>query len=108
VLVFYGSTWLVGGSAVFFLLRSVGGDPAVTDIPYLGGVSAVAAIAAVLSIITPSGLGVREASMYGLLVAVVPDGVALGATILNRLTITIVEAALLAVGATAWRKRPGP
>jgi glycosyltransferase 2 family protein len=108
VLVFYGSTWLVGGSAVFFLLRSVGGDPEVTDIPYLGGVSAVAAIAAVLSIITPSGLGVREASMYGLLVAVVPDGVALGATILNRLTITIVEAALLAVGATAWRKRPGP
>lgn len=108
VLAFYGSTWLVGGSAVFFLLRSVGGDPAVTDIPYLGGVSAVAAIAAVLSIITPSGLGVREASMYGLLVAVVPDGVALGATILNRLTITIVEAALLAVGGLAWRKRPGP
>jgi uncharacterized membrane protein YbhN (UPF0104 family) len=106
VLVFYGSTWLVGGAAVFFLLRSVGGDPEVTDIPYLGGVSAVAAIAAVLSIITPSGLGVREASMYGLLVAVVPDGVALGATILNRLTITIVEAGLLAVGATAWRRRP--
>ena len=108
VLLFYGSTWLVGGSAVFFLLRAVGGDPEVSEIPYLGGVSAVAAIVAVLSVITPSGLGVREASMYGLLVAVVPDGVALAASVLNRLTITIVEAALLVVGGLAWRKRPGP
>jgi glycosyltransferase 2 family protein len=106
VMTFYAGTWLVGGTAVFFLLRSVGGDPDWTDIPYLGGVSAVAAIVAVLSIVTPSGLGVREASMYGLLVAIVPEGVALGATILNRLTITVVEAALLAVGAFAWRKRP--
>jgi uncharacterized membrane protein YbhN (UPF0104 family) len=104
VLTFYASTWLIGGAAVFFLVRAVGGDPDVSDIPYFGGVSAVAAIVTVLSIITPSGLGVREASMYGLLVAVVPDGVALGATILNRLTITVVEAALLAVGAFAWRK----
>jgi glycosyltransferase 2 family protein len=109
VMAFYASTWLVGGTALFFLLRSVGGEPEITDIPYLGGVSAVAAIVAVLSIVTPSGLGVREASMYGLLVAIVPDGVALAATVLNRLTITIVEAALLAVGAVAWRRKPpGP
>ena len=106
VMAFYASTWLVGGTAVFFLLRAVGGDPEVTEIPYLGGVSAVAAIVAVLSVVTPSGLGVREASMYGLLVAVVPEGVALAATVLNRLTITIVEAALLLVGAVAWRRRP--
>jgi uncharacterized membrane protein YbhN (UPF0104 family) len=51
-------------------------------------------------------LGVREASMYGLLRAVAPAGVALSATILNRLTITIVEAVLLAAGALAWRYRP--
>jgi glycosyltransferase 2 family protein len=107
VMAFYAGTWLVGGTAVFFLLRSVGGDPEWTDIPFLAGVSAVAAIVAVLSIITPSGLGVREASMYGLLVAVVPEGVALGATILNRLAITIVELALLAVGAIAWRSGAG-
>ena len=67
----------------------------------------MAAIVAVLSIVTPSGLGVREASMYGLLVAVAPEGVALGATILNRLTITIVELVLLAVGAFAWQRGPG-
>jgi uncharacterized membrane protein YbhN (UPF0104 family) len=49
---------------------------------------------------------VREASMYGLLLAVTSSGAALGVTVLNRLTITIVEAALLLVGALAWRHKP--
>ena len=100
LIVFYSFTWLVGGAAIWFLMRSLGGDPAVSDIPYLGGVAAVSAIVAVLSLITPSGLGVREASMYGLLVAITSDGVALGVTVLNRLTITIVEAVLLLAAAT--------
>jgi glycosyltransferase 2 family protein len=106
LLAFYCFTWLVGGTAVFFLMRSLGDDPSVADIPYLGGVAAVSAIVAFLSLITPSGLGVREASMYGLLLAVTTKGVALGVTVLNRLTITIVEAALLLVGALAWRFLP--
>ncbi len=95
---FYALTWPLGGAALFFMLRSVGGDPAVSTIPYLGGVSAVGAIVAVLAIFAPSGLGVREASMYGLLLAVVSESVALGATILNRLAITLVEALLVLVG----------
>ena len=105
---FYCFTWLVGGTAVFFLMRSLGDNPSVSDIPYLGGVAAVSAIVAFLSLITPSGLGVREASMYALLLAVTTKGVALGVTVLNRLTITIVEAALLIVGALAWRFLPRP
>jgi len=108
LLAYYCFTWLVGGAAIFFLLRSLGGDPSVSDIPYLGGVAAVSAIVAFLSLITPSGLGVREASMYGLLLAITSSGVALGATVLNRLTITIVEAALLVAGALAWRYLPRP
>ncbi len=62
------------------------------------------AIVAVLAVFAPSGLGVREASMYGLLLAVVSEAVALGATVLNRLAITAVEAALL-LGAVAARRR---
>jgi glycosyltransferase 2 family protein len=108
LIAYYCCTWLVGGAALFFLLRAIGGDPSLADIPYLGGVAAVSAIVAFLSLITPSGLGVREASMYGLLLAVSSSGVALGATVLNRLTITIVEAALLLVGAFAWRYLPRP
>lgn len=108
LLVYYSCTWLVGGAALFFLLRSLGGNPSLADIPYLGGIAAVSAIVAVLSLITPSGLGVREASMYGLLLAITSNGVALGVTVLNRLTITIVEAALLLAGALAWRYLPRP
>ena len=49
--------------------------------------------------IAPSGLGVREASMYGLILAVAPSAAALGAVVLNRLVITAVEAMLLGVAA---------
>jgi uncharacterized membrane protein YbhN (UPF0104 family) len=108
LLTFYCFTWLVGGAALWFLLRSLGGDPSVVEIPYLGGVAAVGAIVAFLSLITPSGLGVREASMYGLLLAVTTSGIALGVTVLNRLTITVVELVLLLVGALAWRYLPRP
>ncbi|MDX6513393.1 MAG: hypothetical protein QOE36_2897, partial [Gaiellaceae bacterium] len=39
-----------------------------------------------------------------LLLAIAPHGAALGVVVLNRLAITIVEAALLLVGAVAWRR----
>jgi len=102
---FYAGSWLVGGAALLFLVRAVGGDVGFDAIPFLGGVAAVGAIVAVLSVLAPSGLGVREASMYGLLLAVTSAPVALGATVLNRLAITIVEAALLGLGALLWRSR---
>jgi uncharacterized membrane protein YbhN (UPF0104 family) len=100
---FYALTWPLGGAALFFMIRALGGDPAVTEIPYLGGVAAVGAIVAVLAIFAPSGLGVREASMYGLMLAVTTEAVALGATVLNRLAITLVEALLVLVGALLIR-----
>ena len=103
LLVFYSASWVVGGVAVLFLIRAVGGDAGLEDAPYLGGTAAVGAIVAVLSVLAPSGLGVREASMYGLMLAVASAPVALGATVLNRLAITLVEAVLLAVGYLVWR-----
>jgi glycosyltransferase 2 family protein len=102
---FYAATWVVGGVALLFLVQSLGGQATVADAPYLGGTAAIGAIVAVLSLIAPSGLGVREASMYGLLLAVASPGVALGTTVLNRLAITIVEGALLAGAVLAWRLR---
>lgn len=105
ILCFYLLTWPVGGLALFFLLRSVGGDPAWASVPFLGGAAAVGAIVAVLAVFAPSGLGVREGAMYGLILAISTSGVALGATVLNRLAITLVEALLLLVGALAWRGR---
>jgi glycosyltransferase 2 family protein len=103
LLAFYSFTWVVGGCALWFLLRSVGGHPHLSDVVYLGGVAAVGAIVAVVSVFAPSGLGPREASMYGLMLAVAPAGVALGATVLNRVAITLVEVLLLLLGALVLR-----
>jgi uncharacterized membrane protein YbhN (UPF0104 family) len=103
LLLFYCGTWVIGGFAVYFMLRSVGAEVGLATIPYLGGVSAVGAIVAVLAVFAPSGLGVREATMYGLLLALTTSGPALGVTVINRLVITLVEIILFAVGIVSWR-----
>jgi glycosyltransferase 2 family protein len=105
LLVFYSFTWIVGGVGLWCLLRSVGAHPGVLSIIFLGGVGAVGAIVAVLSFFAPSGLGPREASMYGLMLGIVGPGAALGATVLNRVAITLVELLLLVVGGLLLRGR---
>jgi len=106
LLVYYAVTWVIGGAALWLLLRAVGAHPDPESIVYLGGVAAVGAIVAVLVVIAPSGLGVREGTMYGLMLAVAPKGAALGATLLNRVAITLVELLLLLIGG-AILKAPG-
>jgi glycosyltransferase 2 family protein len=105
LLVFYAGTWIVGGVALWLMLRSVGAHPEAASIVFLGGVSAVGAIVAVLVVFAPSGLGAREASMYGLMLAVATPGQALGAVALNRLALTGVELLLLLVGGVFLRRR---
>jgi uncharacterized membrane protein YbhN (UPF0104 family) len=107
LLVFYSGTWVIGGSALWLLLRSVGAHPRPETIVFLGGVAAVGAIVAVLAVFAPSGLGPREASMYGLMLAVASQGTALGATVLNRVAITLVELLLLVVGGLILRRTEG-
>jgi uncharacterized membrane protein YbhN (UPF0104 family) len=109
LLVFYAGTWVLGGLALWLLLRSVGAHPETGSIVFLGGTAAVGAIVAVLFVFAPSGLGPREASMYGLLLAVATPGQALGAVALNRLALTAVELLLLVVGGLFLRsRRPAP
>jgi glycosyltransferase 2 family protein len=103
LLVFYAGTWVLGGFALWLLLRSVGAHPEVATIVFLGGTAAVGAIVAVLFVFAPSGLGPREASMYGLLLAVATPGQALGAVALNRLALTAVEVLLFVVGGLVLR-----
>ena len=103
LLVFYAGTWVLGGFALWLLLRSVGAHPEPASIVFLGGTAAVGAIVAVLFVFAPSGLGVREASMYGLLLALATPGQALGAVALNRLALTAVELLLLLVGGLFFR-----
>ena len=103
LVLFYCGTWLIGGAAVYFMLRSVGSSPSLATIPFLGGVSAVGAIVAVVAFFAPSGIGAREASMYGLLLAITSEGPALSVTVINRLAITLVELALFGAGVATWR-----
>ncbi|HJQ74657.1 MAG TPA: lysylphosphatidylglycerol synthase domain-containing protein [Gaiellaceae bacterium] len=103
LLAFYAGTWVLGGFALWLLLRSVGAHPEAVTIVYLGGTAAVGAIVAVLFVFAPSGLGPREASMYGLLLAVATPGQALGAVALNRVALTGVELLLLLVGGVFLR-----
>lgn len=103
LLVFYCGTWVIGGGGLWLLLHSVGAHPGASSVVFLGGVAAVGAIVAVLAVFAPSGLGPREASMYGLLLAISSTGAALSATVLNRVAITLVEIALLVVGGLVLR-----
>lgn len=105
LLVFYAGTWVLGGVALWLLLRSVGAHPEVSTIVFLGGTAAVGAIVAVLFVFAPSGLGPREASMYGLLLAIATPGQALGAVALNRLALTAVELLLFLIGGLFLRSR---
>ncbi len=98
LLLFYAGTWVLGGLALWLLLRSVGARPEAASIVFLGGTAAVGAIVAVVFIFAPSGLGPREASMYGLLLALTTPRRALGAVALNRVALTAVELVLLLVG----------
>jgi len=105
LLLFYSGTWILGGLALWLMLRSVGAHPDAEAVVFLGGTAAVGAIVAVLFVFAPSGLGPREASMYGLMLAVATEGQALGATALNRVAITLVELVLLVVGGVLLRGR---
>ena len=56
-----------------------------------------------MTVIFPSGLGVREGAVGAFMLALAPESAVVGAVVLNRLAITIVEALLL-----AGRRRSGP
>lgn len=107
LLAYYAFTWVVGGAALYFLVRAVGGDPGLADVVFLGGASAVGAIVAVVVVFAPSGVGVREGAMYKLIEVIAPSSAALGTVVLNRLAITLVEAALLLGGLLVFRLIPG-
>jgi uncharacterized membrane protein YbhN (UPF0104 family) len=105
LLAFYCGTWLIGGFGLYFMILSVHENPGLASVAYLGGTAAIGAIVAVLVVLAPGGIGVREASMVGLLVSVTSSAAALSVVILNRLAITVVEVALFVVGVGAWRLR---
>jgi uncharacterized membrane protein YbhN (UPF0104 family) len=102
IVAYYCFTWVIGGIALWAMIRAF--EPiSIAHAPFLGGASAVGAIVAVLVVIAPSGLGVREGAVYALILAVASSSTALVVVAVNRLLITVVEAALLG-GVSLWRR----
>jgi uncharacterized membrane protein YbhN (UPF0104 family) len=102
IVAYYCLTWVIGGVALWAMIRAF--EPiSIANAPFLGGASAVGAIVAVLVVIAPSGLGVREGAVYALILAVASSSTALVVVAVNRLLITVVEAGLLGT-ITLWRR----
>ncbi len=101
--------WGIYGASFFLLARSFGLPGGAMEV----GASYVAAyVVGYLAIFAPAGIGVREASLAGLLAPVMGEGPATGLALLARLWNTVVEvapAALMWIGEVFHRRAvPGP
>ncbi|MBW8059737.1 MAG: hypothetical protein FVQ78_05265 [Solirubrobacterales bacterium] len=108
LLAFYAFNWGVVAVGIYCVARSVSAIP-LGDIPIVGSAQAVGYIAALVTLVAPAGLGVRDAAFaWAVKVAVPGQSFAIGSliAIAVRGVLTVVE--VLYVGAvTALGKRAG-
>lgn len=96
---YYAMNWCVVGLGVFFAANAVVEIP-LSKLPTVGSAQALAFVAALISLVAPAGLGVRDAAFAGAVKVAVPGKtLAVGAAIAIavRAVLTVVE--LLYVGA---------
>lgn len=101
----YLGLWSIMGVGVFFAARSVY-DLGLADFPIAAASQTIGYLAAVISAVTPAGLGVRDAAFAWAVKAALPTGsfgVGAAIAIAVRATQTVVE--LLYVGAVTWTDR---
>jgi glycosyltransferase 2 family protein len=87
------ASWLVVGCAFYVLLLALWPDAPLVALPICIGIYAIAWDIGFVSIVTPSGLGVREAAIVGLfaLALPLPAGMATVIALLSRFVSTIAE-----------------
>jgi hypothetical protein len=108
MLVYYAMTWAVAGVGVFFVARSVHYVP-FSELATVGSAQAVGYVAALLTLVAPAGLGVRDAAFAWAVKAALPsNSFAVGAVIAIavRAVLTLVE--VLYVGAITLVGRHEP
>jgi glycosyltransferase 2 family protein len=77
-------SWIFYGIAYALFIGSL--TPIrLTDVPLLAGVNALSFLAGYAALVAPGGLGVREAAMTGLLLPLLPTGVAALVSVASRL-----------------------
>src|SRR5262249_293874 len=91
-------SWLIAGSAFFFLLWALWPATPLALLPICIGIYALAWDIGFASFITPSGLGIREVVIAAIfaLAFPIPAGISAVVAILSRLVSTVAE--LLCVG----------
>jgi uncharacterized membrane protein YbhN (UPF0104 family) len=108
LLLFYALNWGVVAVGIFCVARSVSPIP-FSDIPVVGSAQAVGYVAALITLVAPAGLGIRDAAFaWAVKVAVPAKSFAIGSliAIVVRGVLTVVE--LLYVGfVTALGRREG-
>ena len=90
---FYGLNWVVASVGVYFAARSVHYIPP-EKVLVVGSAQAFGVVAAMVSVVAPAGLGVRDAAFAWAVKVALPSGsFAVGAVIAIavRATLTVVE-----------------
>lgn len=101
----YCGAWMLYGCGLYALALAIYPLP-LTDLPALSGSFAIAWMIGFLSVITPSGLGVREGVLGYLLGLFMPTHVALLLAVLARIWLTTAElgcVALVVLQRNIWR-----
>jgi hypothetical protein len=110
MLVYYAGTWLVIGVGLFFVARSVHAIGA-GDLPTVVAAEALGYCAAVMTLVFPGGLGIRDGAFAWALKVAFGGSFAVAAAIAiaARLVLTAVEVSYVAmVGLIASRQRLRP
>jgi glycosyltransferase 2 family protein len=83
-------SWVFYGGAYWMLLASLA-EVSIRQVAMLAGVNALSFVVGYLAIVTPGGLGVREAAMTRLLLPLVPASVGAVLAIASRLWTVVAE-----------------
>ena len=101
----YTALHFASGTAGYLVVVSLAPLP-LSDLPMLAGAYSLAYVVGYLSLLTPTGLGVREAALLGLLSTMVPAPVAAVAALLSRGLSSLGEGLCIVSAGALWRWRP--
>jgi hypothetical protein len=108
MLAFYAFNWALAGVGVYLVARSIRYFP-LDDLPIVGSAQALGYVAALLTLVAPAGLGVRDAAFAWAVKAALPNrSFAVGSliAIVVRFVLTAVEV-IYAAAVTAIARRQG-
>jgi uncharacterized membrane protein YbhN (UPF0104 family) len=92
----FAGTAVLAALGTWLVVRGLAG-PEAGSAPYVGGAFLFAVALSMLTVVVPSGLGVREGALALALAQNVPGGVAVALSVASRLALTLVEIVVVAV-----------